>query len=70
MNGNKKNIILNPHPKGLTWNVLMCRWVLAITYKITTLYSIDPKKPNNKEDPREDILILIKGGNKIDITGE
>jgi hypothetical protein len=31
------------------------------------LQSTDPKKLNNKEFPREDALISLRRGNKIDI---
>jgi hypothetical protein len=57
----------NPAPKGHGWYILTYKWILAIKYRITMLYSIDPKIPNNKKDPREDARILCRRGNKIDI---
>ena len=47
----------NTDTKGHAWYVLTCKWILAIMYRITMLYSIDPKKQNYKEDPREDTWI-------------
>ena len=42
------------NPAGHAWNVLPYKWTIAIKNRITMLQSTDPKKPNNKEGPRED----------------
>jgi len=34
--------------------MLTYKWILAIKYRIMMLQSTDPKKLNNKEDPRKD----------------
>jgi len=53
-----------------TWYVLIYKWILAIKYRVTILYSTYPKKVSNKEGPKEDALISLRRGNKIDIRGE
>jgi hypothetical protein len=45
--------------------VFTYKWILAIKYRITMLYSTDPKKLNKKESPSKD-----KEGNKMVIGGK
>ena len=42
--------------------------MLVIMYRIIMIHSIEPKKPNIMESPREGGLILLRR-NKIDIEG-
>jgi hypothetical protein len=41
------------------------KWILAIKYRISMLYSTDPKKLNKKEDPNKDPQTSLRMGNKI-----
>jgi hypothetical protein len=45
--------VREPRPRKTTWHVLTDKWTLAIKYRIAMLQSTDPKKPSNKEGPRE-----------------
>jgi hypothetical protein len=56
-------------PKGYAWYVIIHKWILSIKYRIFMLQSIDPKKSNSKESPREDAFISLRRGNKIDVGG-
>jgi hypothetical protein len=69
MNGTRKDHPEwgNPEPKRKTWYILTCKWILVIKYRITMLQSIDSKKPNNKEGPREDSWISLRRGNRLDM---
>jgi hypothetical protein len=44
-------------------------WTLDIRYRITMLQLTDPKKLNNKEGSREDVLISLRSGKKIIMGG-
>ena len=49
----------------MTWiYVLTYKWTLTIKYRISTLYSIDPKKLDKKESPNEHGWISFKEGTK------
>jgi len=41
-------------PRDYAWYVLTYKWKLAITHRIPTLQSTNPKKAHDKNDPGED----------------
>jgi hypothetical protein len=63
-----RNILSDITQNQYAWYVLTYKWILAIKYKITSLQSTYPKKSNNREGSREDGLIFLRRGNKIDIS--
>ena len=57
----------NPGPERQAWYILTNKWVLAV--KIIMLQSTDPERLIHKEGSREDALISLGRGIRIDFMG-
>jgi hypothetical protein len=45
----------NPDPEGYAWYILIDKWILAKTSKMSIIWPTDAKKFNKKEGPSEDV---------------
>ena len=53
----------------MSWYILTYKWVLAIKYRMLTLYSREQKKQNKRDCTSKDAQISLRNKDKIVIKG-